>query len=161
MIQNVNHSYQTLATQMWRIAYLFSPVQPQNNRPLGIGDGANNQGNQGQQPVAQAVEQPATRIVKRVPGVVLVDRNQNADEVVRQVQQNNLGAQNNIANLVETIIVQNGLNVGIHMPNFVSDLSEYVLQTKLPSGWKVPKFTKFTGDTDESTYYRSSCLLFN
>lgn len=89
MIQNTNHSYQTLATQMGRIIDLFSPVQPQNNRPLGIGDGANNRGNQGQQPV----EQSATGTVKRVPGVVLVDKNQNAYEVVRQVQQNNLGAQ--------------------------------------------------------------------
>lgn len=33
----------------------------------------------------------------------------------------------------------------------MSPLSEYVLQTKLPRGWKVPKFNKFTGDTNEST----------
>ncbi|KAK2410036.1 hypothetical protein QL285_045428 [Trifolium repens] len=37
------------------------------------------------------------------------------------------------------------------MPHFVSALSEYVLQTELPRGWKIPKFTKFAGDTSEST----------
>ncbi|CAJ2652868.1 unnamed protein product [Trifolium pratense] len=36
-------------------------------------------------------------------------------------------------------------------PNFISPLSEYVLQTELPRGWKIPKFTKFAGDTTEST----------
>jgi hypothetical protein len=52
----------------------------------------------------------------------LVDRNHDADEVVRNVQQ-----------------------------NFVSPLSEYVLQTELPRGYKIPKFTTFAGDTNEST----------
>lgn len=33
----------------------------------------------------------------------------------------------------------------------MSPLSEYVLQTELPKGWKVPKFTKFSNDTSEST----------
>lgn len=27
-----------------------------------------------------------------------------------------------------------------------------MLQTKLPRGWKVPKFTEFDGDTNESTF---------
>ena len=44
LIQNTNQSYQVLATQMGRIAYLFAPVQPghqqipqvQNPRPLKI-----------------------------------------------------------------------------------------------------------------------------
>jgi len=48
-------------------------------------------------------------------------------------------------------MARNGLNVGLHMPNFISPLSEYVLQTKLPRGYKIPKFTKFAGDTSEST----------
>jgi len=26
-----------------------------------------------------------------------------------------------------------------------------LLQTELPRGWKIPKFTKFIGDTSEST----------
>jgi hypothetical protein len=33
----------------------------------------------------------------------------------------------------------------------VAALSEYVLQTELPRGWKVPKYAKFAGDTNEST----------
>lgn len=53
--------------------------------------------------------------------------------------------------MVEKILAQNGLNVGIHMPNFISLLSKYIRQTKLPMGQKVPKFTKFTGDISEST----------
>jgi len=41
--------------------------------------------------------------------------------------------------------------MGLHRPNFVSALSEYVLMEELPRGWKVPKFTKFGGETTEST----------
>jgi len=63
--------------------------------------------------------------------VVLVDRNHNADKVVRNVQQQNIGAHNNIANLVENIMAQNGLNIGLHRSNFVSSLS-----TNTPSSIK-------------------------
>jgi len=38
----------------------------------------------------------------------------------------------------------------MHKPNFVSPLSELVLQYELPRGYKIPKFTKFAGDTSES-----------
>ncbi|KEH20036.1 hypothetical protein MTR_8g064900 [Medicago truncatula] len=44
-------------------------------------------------------------------------------------------------------MAQNSLNIGLHRPNFVSPLSEHVLQTELPKGWKIPKFTTFDGDT--------------
>ncbi|CAJ2651306.1 uncharacterized protein LOC123896153 [Trifolium pratense] len=81
----------------------------------------------------------------------MVRRNQDADEVVREVQNNNLLGQNNLTNMVETILAQNGLNTGCRRPNFVSAFNEYVLQTELPRGWKVPKYTKFAGDTSEST----------
>jgi len=77
--------------------------------------------------------------------------NDNADEIVRHVQQQNMGAHNNIANLVETIMAQNSLNIGLYRPTFFPTLSEYVLQTELPISWKIPKFTKFVGDTTEST----------
>lgn len=40
------------------------------------------------------------------------------------------------------------------MPNFISPLTEYALQTELPRGWKFPKFTKFVGDTSESSVKR-------
>ncbi|KAK2388635.1 hypothetical protein QL285_062295 [Trifolium repens] len=90
--------------------------------------------------------------VNQNPPVVMVRRNQDPDEVVRNVQNNNnFAGHNNLATLVETILNQNGLNTGTRRPNFVSALSEYVLQTELRRGWKVPKYTKFAGDTNEST----------
>ena len=76
----------------------------------------------------------------------MLGRNHDADEVVRNVQQQNFGAQNNIATLVENIMAQNSLNVGLHRQNLV-----YVFQTELPRGYKIPKFTTFSIDTSEST----------
>ena len=70
---------------------------------------------------------------------------------IKNVQQQNTRVHNNIANLVENIMAQNGLNIGMHRPKFVSPLSELVLQTELPKGYKIPKFTKFARDTSEST----------
>ncbi|XP_028207947.1 uncharacterized protein LOC114391142 [Glycine soja] len=104
---------------------------------------------QAPQPLAR-IEPPAQQVEPN-PGIVLVNRNQNADEVIGNVQQNRFDRQNNLAQMVETILVQNGLNLGLHRPNFVSALSEYVLQTELPRGVKIPKFTKFAGETNEST----------
>jgi hypothetical protein len=95
--------------------------------------------------------EPIEPVIQGQPEVVLVDRNNNADEVVRNVQQLNIGVHNNIANLVENIMAQYGLIIGLYRPNFVSPLSELVLQSKLPRGYKTPKFTKFVGDTSEST----------
>jgi len=103
--------------------------------------------------------QPVEPMVQAKPEVILVGRNHDADEVVRNVQQQNFGAQNNIATLVENIMAQNGLNIGLHRPNFVSPLSEYVLQTELPRGYKIPKFTTFAGDTSESTVKHISHYL--
>lgn len=37
--------------------------------------------------------------------------------------------------MVEKILAHNGLSVGLHMPNFVSPLSEYVFQAELARGW--------------------------
>jgi len=48
-------------------------------------------------------------------------------------------------------MTQNDLNISLHRPNFISLLSEMVLISKLPRGYKIPKFTKFAGDTSEST----------
>ena len=59
-------------------------------------------------------------------------------------------ADNNLAAMVERIMARNGVNIGLTRPNYTSHLSEYILQTKLPRGWKVPKFTKFSSDTSES-----------
>jgi len=82
---------------------------------------------------------------------VLVNRHQDADQVVMQARQDNYEGHNNIANVVENLLAQNGFNMGIRRPNFTSTLSEYVLMTELRRNWKVPKFTKFAGETNEST----------
>jgi len=61
---------------------------------------------QRKQPMSQP--QPVEPVIKGQLEVILVDRNNNVDEVVRNVQQRNIGAHNNIANLVENIMAQNG-----------------------------------------------------
>jgi len=158
LIQTTNQGYQALATQMGRIADFFTPPQTvyqqipqiqnipqaQITRPVQIVE-----------PIVQRQQlvprpQPVEPMVQAQPEVILAGRNHDADEVVRNVQQQNFRAQNNIATLVENIMAQNGLYVGLHRPNFVSPLSEYVLQTKVPTGYKIPKFTTFVGDTNES-----------
>ncbi|XP_058784459.1 uncharacterized protein LOC131659265 [Vicia villosa] len=57
----------------------------------------------------------------------------------------------NLTTMIERIMTQNGLNTGLRRPNYTSPLLYYVLQTELPRGCKIPKFTKFSGDTSEST----------
>jgi len=81
----------------------------------------------------------------------VLNRDQDADKVVVQARRNNFKGQNNIANVVEALLAQNGFNMGLHRPNFLSALSEYVLETDLPRNTKIPKFTKFAGETNEST----------
>ncbi|WJX94328.1 hypothetical protein P8452_75757 [Trifolium repens] len=171
LIQNTNDSYQMLAYQMGRIADFFGTATPQtqprinqvapqmilpamsattlNPRPTYVAP----QFTPNQEPIQMAQEEyQYQNEVNQQPPVVMVQRNQDADEVVRNVQNNNnFVVPNNLANLVETILNQSGLNTGTRRPNFVSALSEYVLQTELPRGWKVPKYTKFAGDTNEST----------
>ena len=153
LIRDMNRSYKTLTTQMGRIADFFDPPQPvyqpdqhvQNQQPLRLIEPAV----QRPQPVPQP--QPVESMIRGQPEVVLVDRNNDVDEVFWNVQQQNIGAHNNIANLVKNIMAQHGLNIGLHRPNFVSPLSELVLKSELPRGYKIPKFTKFVGDTSEST----------
>lgn len=48
-------------------------------------------------------------------------------------------------------MVRNGVNFGLRRPNYTLPLAEYVLQTDAPLRTKIPKFTKFAGDTTEST----------
>ncbi|XP_058727724.1 uncharacterized protein LOC131599348, partial [Vicia villosa] len=138
MINNTNQSYEILAGQMARIADFFgAPPQPNLSTVQGSDT-------RGVEPLEQGyqMEQEIPRIVQR---------HQDADHVLRNIQQDvNIG-HNNTSNVVEQILVQNGINVGLHRPNFISPLSEYVRKTELPRGWKVPKFTKFAGETGEST----------
>jgi len=149
LIRDTNRSYQALLTQMGRIADFFAPSQPvtqiQNRQLLRLVE----QMVQRQQPVPQP--QPVEPVIQVQPETILVERNDNADEFVRNIQQQNIRAHSNIANLVENIMTQNGLNIGLHRPNFVSPLSELVLQSDLPRGYKIPKFNKFARDTSEST----------
>eukprot|EP00256_Glycine_max_P066604 XP_025981199.1 uncharacterized protein LOC100802634 [Glycine max] len=160
LIQNTNDSYQMLTNQISRIADFFGapPIQQPPIRQIQIQAPVqeiqmpNNPGMQmAQAPQPLARIEPPVQQVEPNPGIVLVNRNQNADEVIGNIQQNRFDRQNNLAQMVETILVQNGLNLGLHRPNFVSPLSEYVLQTELPRGVKIPKFTKFAGETNEST----------
>ncbi|KAK2430305.1 hypothetical protein QL285_028653 [Trifolium repens] len=143
VLQTANDNYLLLANQMGRMADFFGAPDAPNNQRVP-------RANPETQPEVQA--QPV-RIEREQPEqeVVLVNRNQDADNVLRNVRQENVAGHNNLANLVENILAQNGLNIGLHRPNFVSALSEYVLQAELPRGWKIPKFTKFAGDTNEST----------
>ncbi|XP_058763324.1 uncharacterized protein LOC131636746 [Vicia villosa] len=138
---------------MSRITYFFGtpPVQPRHTSQVsnvrvvetpGNGDGLCIQRQTTERGEEEHLEQNIPRVVQR---------NQDAEQVLRNVQQNNFMGNNNISNVVEQILVQNGINVGLHRPNFVSPLSEYIRQTELPRGWKVPKFTKFAGETGEST----------
>lgn len=83
--------------------------------------------------------------------MVVVQPNQDDDQVLRQARQNNIVVHDNITNVVERVLVQNGLNMGLYWSNYISQLSGYVRQAELPRGWKVPKFTKFTDNTSEST----------
>ena len=43
------------------------------------------------------------------------------------------------------------MNTTPQRPTYSSPLSEYILQTELPRGWKIPKYTKFRGESSEST----------
>lgn len=56
----------------------------------------------------------------------------------------------NLAAMVERIMVRNAVNIGLHRPNYISPLSEYILQIEFLTGLEVPKFMKFSGDTSES-----------
>ncbi|MCH92837.1 hypothetical protein A2U01_0013780, partial [Trifolium medium] len=137
---------------MGRIADFFGAPAPRQNQPIRQTSVPNNSVVQDNpQQALGANETPDQNVVEQNPTIVLVNRNQNVDDVVRNVQQQNFAGHNNLAHMVETILAQNGLNMSLHRPNFVSALSEYVLQTELPRNGKIPKLTKFAGDTNEST----------
>ncbi|XP_050919691.1 uncharacterized protein LOC127137262 [Lathyrus oleraceus] len=81
----------------------------------------------------------------------MVNRNKNVDDIIWQVRHDDVPAYNNLAAIVERIMVRNGVNFGLRRRNYTSPLSEYILQEKAPPRTKVPKFTKFVKDTTEST----------
>lgn len=65
-------------------------------------------------------------VIQANPRPMMVHRNQDADKVLQNVQQNNFLRHNNITSMVEQILAQSGLNVDFHRPNFISPLSKYV-----------------------------------
>lgn len=56
--------------------------------------------------------------IEREPRVVMVNRNQNIDNVIRQIQHNDLAADNNLATMVKRIMVRNEINFGLQRPNY-------------------------------------------
>ena len=48
-------------------------------------------------------------------------------------------------------MIRNGMGTGCQRTTYASPFPDFVLQTELPRGWKLPKFTKFSGDVEEST----------
>ncbi|XP_050916415.1 uncharacterized protein LOC127131541 [Lathyrus oleraceus] len=89
--------------------------------------------------------------VARRPPVVLVNRNQDPDQVVRQVRHDATMGEQNLEAIIERIIVQNRVSPCLQRATYSSPLPHFVLQTELPREWEIPKFTKFTRDTEEST----------
>jgi hypothetical protein len=87
LIRDTNQSYQALTTQMGRIADFFAPPYPinqpvpqiQNQQLLRLIEPMVHR----PQPVPQS--QPVEPVIQGKPEVVLVDRNHDADEVVRNV----------------------------------------------------------------------------
>ncbi|XP_050919173.1 uncharacterized protein LOC127136684 [Lathyrus oleraceus] len=79
----------------------------------------------------------------------MVNANQNADDIIRQVRHDDVASDNNLATIVERIMVLNGVNFGLRRPNYTLPLAEYILQADAPLRTKILKFTKFGGDTTE------------
>ncbi|XP_058775588.1 uncharacterized protein LOC131649855 [Vicia villosa] len=83
--------------------------------------------------------------------VVMVNRQQDADQFVEQYQHEEAAIENNLTTIIERIMARNGLNTPLQRPTYSSSLAEYIVQTENPRGWKIPKYTKFGGETGEST----------
>ncbi|XP_050898411.1 uncharacterized protein LOC127105285 [Lathyrus oleraceus] len=155
LIQDSTQSYQQLETQMTRIRdFLGVPRAPVRQNPTPPP--------QPETPVRQeemmddTVEQEYQEFeqilrVARRPPVVLVNKNQDPDHVVRQIRHEAAAGEQNLEVIVVRIIERNGISSGLQRPTYSSPFPDSVLQTELPRGWKVPKFTKFAGDTEEST----------
>lgn len=81
------------------------------------------------------------------PRLVMVNRNHVADEVIHRVRNDGVTRENNLETVVKRIMARNEIIIGLHRPNYTSPLFEYILEAELPRRYKVPKFTKFSGDT--------------
>lgn len=94
---------------------LAAPVQ-QN---MGAGD--DETVHQGQIMNNQPLRDPRVEIPR-----ILVQRNQEADQVVEQIRHENLVVENNLAIIVERIMARNGLNT-IQRPTYASPLADFIL----------------------------------
>ncbi|XP_050908201.1 uncharacterized protein LOC127121810 [Lathyrus oleraceus] len=159
LIQNTTQSDQHMTTQVARM-FEFLGI-PQHQRPLPRDWVRENQKatfeedltiNQIPQNQGGVVLPPRIEPhVPREPRVLMVNRNQNADDIIRQVRHDDMAADNNLAAIVERIMVRNRVNFGLRRPNYTPPLAEYILQAEAPLRTKIPKFTKFIGDTTEFT----------
>jgi len=155
LIRDTITSYEELSAQMERVANDFGTPparnvsRPQETDPSIEVPTKRNTNQIIENRVLRQAPLPNIEEPEKVP--LLVNRCQDADQVVMQARQDNYEGHNNIANLVENLLAQNGFNMGFRRPNFTSASPEYVLMTELLRNWKVPKFTKFAGETNEST----------
>src|SRR4051812_6021971 len=85
------------------------------------------------------------------PRLRIVGRDEHPDEIAQRVRRENLATENNLTAMIERVMANNGLSTGLRRLNYTSPIADYIMQIELPRGTKVPKFTKFSGDTNEST----------
>lgn len=79
------------------------------------------------------VVEPIPRVSQR-PLVVLVNRNQDPDHVVRQVRKYAMAREQNLEPIIDRIMVRNWVNPGLQRPAYSSPLPDFVLKTKFPRG---------------------------
>ncbi|XP_050895158.1 uncharacterized protein LOC127101751 [Lathyrus oleraceus] len=77
------------------------------------------------------------------------------DETVHEVQilrPNKIKALNQESqDVTRWIMARNGMGATLQRPLYASPLAEFILQAEAPRGTKVPKYTKFGGESGEST----------
>ncbi|XP_050920352.1 uncharacterized protein LOC127137987 [Lathyrus oleraceus] len=155
LIQDSTQSYQQLATQVTIIRNFLGASRAQVRQTPPPPPRPETPGRQ-EEMLDEMVKQEYQEVeqiprVARRPPVVLIDRNRDPDHVVKQIRQEATVGEQNLELIVERIIVRNRINPYLQRSTCSSPLPDFVLQTEFPRGWKVPKFTKFTGYTEEST----------
>ncbi|XP_027343100.1 uncharacterized protein LOC113855668 [Abrus precatorius] len=123
IMETTNTSYQILAEQMRRIADVFGAPQ------VLIRQGQN---------VAQTSNRDATNLGRN--GQIFENPNAPFEQIGRNLDQNLLRQNEGDFQGNQPVIVARNQNA-----------DEILEQAELPRGWKVPKFTKFAGDSGEST----------
>ncbi|XP_050919014.1 uncharacterized protein LOC127136510 [Lathyrus oleraceus] len=83
--------------------------------------------------------------------MIMVNQHQDADQIVDQHRKEDLAVENNLTTIVERIMARNGMGSTLQRPLYASPLAEFILQAEAPRGMKVPKYTKFGGESGEST----------